>query len=88
MVAPRKLSTMLWRLIGGELYKADLEIKNLGLISVHNFSSMIIDVLKSNEDRWDSDGNLEKLISKIEGTSSIKELIFILDKRYYNEDYS
>ncbi|MEZ5045304.1 MAG: hypothetical protein R2828_35745 [Saprospiraceae bacterium] len=82
---PKSISNIFWRLINADLVIVELKLKYIGSAKVEAVKIEMINMLNKNAERWDSDGNLSKLLQMIEVAKSTKELVTIMTKRYYYE---
>jgi hypothetical protein len=80
-----KLKTILWKIIGGELYRVKLNLVQKGKIDLPSLLQSVIQIIEADEEFWDSDGQLEQFLIKAHNSNSVEDLVKLLDKKYNSE---
>lgn len=81
---PITLENFLWRLVNADLVSVDLEIDSVTNTNTDDLKSGLISIINRKPDRWDSDGNLDKLLQLLHMARSKEELVQIMSKRYFS----
>lgn len=74
------IANLLLRPFGADIVLADLTVSYVGMADVEELKTDIFSILADTE-RWDSDGRLSELVSKIEGAESVEEMVAIMYRR-------
>ena len=80
------VSTLFWKIFGAELIKVELDLVELSYkLNLDDLRKNIRCILIRNIDRWDSDGNLDQLLSLLEKATSVSEVVDLMKRRYFKE---
>ena len=84
-VEQNSVKRAIFRIFDADTVRVKLHLENEGKIPLEDLKQRVYIRLNADNELWDSDGNLEKLIDIIRDARSVRKVVRILTKRYYNE---